>query len=151
MDKLIRAVGDRYHADATLAGYLDEIGGEPAITQWRTFEHPKEMESKKPRIVYTLDGSPDELGLSGAAANVGLEVSVWGYGPAAIRWCLQAMQRLDELTLLRMEPNPGGGTLRWRAVTGWQRMDEPDVMTVRWVNTYITRYWSDGRMTALTS
>lgn len=151
MDKILNAIGQRLAADATLIGLLDSIGGGPAVLRARGFENPRELEGKKPRLVFNVLGSPDVVGLHGYAVDLTVNVDLWGYGVDAWPKADQAAQRTDEVLLALFDVSPGGGTFRWAAVTGWQPVEDSDPLTVRLNNRYSSRYYSDGRLTALTS
>ncbi len=148
MDKFMEALGARLAGDGALTALVE--GGAANITQWRTFERPQEVSGV--RIVYQLDGSGDPLGLHGAAVDLVLQLDVWGYRPTTLQDALQAMQRIDELLIRRFElPGGEGGTVRLRALIGWQQAADSDPLTVHWLNRYTTRFWSTGRITELTS
>lgn len=149
MDRLFEAIGARLAGDPTLTGLLDTVAGsEAAVTQRRSFSSPKEVD--KPRVVYQVGGGQDPLGLHGAATDLVCEVDVWGYGDVMLADALAAMARIDELLIKRLEFT-GGGTLRWRAISEWQPVQDEDPNTIHYQARYTTRFWSDGRITELVS
>lgn len=144
---LMQGVGARFAGDGELTGLVETIGSEPAITQWRSFQNPSEI--RAPRVVYRLDGGPDEPGLHGARQNPTLDITVWGYGPAMLGDCQLAAQRIDELLLEPVDPGDGGGGTPFRSITGWQSPDDSDPQTVRLLNRYVAAYWNKGRVDAI--
>lgn len=142
MDFIYDDIGDALTGDST----LDSLTA--AVTHFRQPQEPKRLEGGLPVVVYTARDSLDEVGLHGAAVNVSVEVSVWGYKPNMYHDCLEAAQRVSELFLKGITLT-GGGSTRWGEFEGWQQIDQPNPDTILLRATFVTRYWSSGRVAAL--
>lgn len=141
MDVLLPAIGDAFDGDSTLTGLTESV---------RYHSHPSApAKLSKPGLVYRLDDGVDESGLHGAAVNVDVEVSVWGYRDEMIPACWETAQRVSEIMISGISV-PGSGThLRFGEFAGWQDVDQPDREVVLLRATFRARYWSAGRISAL--
>lgn len=144
MDVLFPAIGDALTGDSE----LDSLTS--SITQFRLRSEPKRLRGALPVVVYTIRDTPDEDGLHGAAVNVEVEVSLWGYDSDAYPDCVTAAQRVSEIFLAGITTSSGGHT-RWGEFDGWQQIDQPDPETVLLRATFVSRYWSSGRIAAVSA
>jgi hypothetical protein len=133
----------RLVADNDLDGYLQEInlGKNP--------DDPKELNN--PIAVLKSMGGRDIPGLHGAAIVIRPQIDIWGYGDAMRIEAYKATDRIDELMLEGFTFSDGGATRKFRITNGWQDLPTTDPSTIHLMAQYEARYWSGGRISALTS
>lgn len=144
MDVILKKIGDVLDADASLGTFVS------SIRQHHVPEEPKKL--VKPVTAYRLDSGTDEQGLHGAAVNVDVECDVWFYGSAQYPEAVQAAQRISELLVGSYMSLSSGGHLRWRESLYWQEIPQPEDAKIGLLRaTFTARYWSRGRIDAVTS
>lgn len=141
MDVLLPAVYNAFDDDSTLTGLAD-------ISRFRQPEDPSRL-AKAAVVIRPADIS-DAAGLHGAALNAEIEVSVWHYGQGNYKTVVQAAARVGQIMVSGISL-PTGGHTRWGELLGWQQIDQPDPKTILLRAEYRARYWSQGRVDALTA
>lgn len=143
MDIVYPAVYQHLAADAELGTYVVDI------SQRNNPDDPKELTG--PVISIQPFSSPDVDGLHGAALDMIVEIKIWGYGNAMFKNAMKAARRVGELFLQDIALGDSSFLGKLRPITGWQDIDTADPRTIHLQNQYAARYWSAGKITALTT
>lgn len=142
MDLLLPAIYEALNTDTELTNLA-------TIDQFRHPEDPARL--AKAAVVIRPADIGDEPGLHGAALTAEIEVSVWHYGQQNYKTAVQAATRVGDIFIAERLPLSSGGHTRWGEVLGWQQLDQPDPKTILLRAEFRARYWSQGRVDALTA
>ncbi len=146
MDRLIPALLAALDGDSELTSTL-----EAEVWFNRQPDDPTTM--LVPRVVMSIMGSPEPGERLGGPIDLMPEVHIWGYEGAVraeIDKCFLVAQRVDELMLTPRGTTVTGPTASTIVLTGWQTIAGQDPRVIHLVNRYSIRFWSAGRIAAIT-
>lgn len=143
MDIVYPAMFQHLNADGELATYVADV------SQRNNPDDPKGLTA--PIVSIQAFAAPDVDGLHGAAVDMTIEIKVWAYGNKMLKDAMRAARRISELLLQDIALGDSSFLGKFRPITGWQDIDTADPRTIHLQNQYAARYWSAGKIAALTT